>query len=155
MHQADFGKSSQNRLCKVLYLLMKTISVLCLLAVLSGCFSETTYAPSLNLSYAVEPISLAEHVSGDWETLCVLGPYSDDVLAQEVLGFHWPLETNSSVWVNDGASLLIFIKNKSVQSYFEVSIRHYDFNYLDEQCINRDRAIFSRANGQVVVFTQL
>ncbi|MBE1300154.1 MAG: hypothetical protein GJ680_09640 [Alteromonadaceae bacterium] len=135
--------------------LIKTFVVLGLLVLLYGCVDDTTSAPSLNFNYAKTPIVLTEHVQGDWETVCILGPYSNNELAAEVIGFTWPLETLSSVRVNDGVSLLIFIKNKAVQSYFEVSRGKYDFNSLDEQCINRNEAIFTQANGQVVVSAQV
>jgi hypothetical protein len=133
---------------------MKIIAVLGLLALLSGCFSETTSAPNLKLNYADTPIELTKHVTGDWQMVCILGPYSDNELAQEVIGFSWPLESLSSVWINDGVSLLIFTKNESVQSYFEVARGKYDFNSLDEQCFNRSDAIFTKVDGQVVVFKQ-
>lgn len=134
---------------------MKTVAILGLLALLSGCFSETTSAPTLNLSYADTPIDLAKHVNGDWQKVCILGPYSDNELVQEVVGFSWPLESLSSVWANDGVSLLIFIKDEFVQSHFEVSRGKYDFNSLDEQCIDKSDAIFTKEGGQVVVFTQV
>ena len=137
----------------MLYLLMKTIAILGLLAFLSGCFSETISAPTLNLSHSDTPIDLPKYVKGDWQKVCILGPYSDSELVQEVIGFSWPLESLSSVWVNDGVSLLIFIKDESVQSYFEVSRGKFDFNSLDEQCIDKSDAIFTKARGQVVVFT--
>ena len=117
---------------------------------LSGCSYGEVEAPKLDLAYEEEPLNLVEYVDGTWQKVCFMGPYSDDNAARELLGFDWPLEALTSVWVNEGVTLLIFVENKSVKSYYEVSRGQYDFSVLSGSCIERDLASFIKSGSKVV-----
>jgi hypothetical protein len=126
-----------------------------LLSFLVGGCSDIEEAPKLSFDYVQLPIQMTEFVTGDWDKLCILGPYSDNQLALQVLGFEWQLESLSSVWINDGVTLLIFVKRGKVESYFEVTRSPLDFNSLDEQCFIRNEAVFNVEDGAVVAETQV
>jgi hypothetical protein len=133
---------------------MKGLFSLVLIFFLFACSYGEVEAPRLNFDYAEEPIELTEYVDGNWEKVCVLGPYSDNAAASELLGFHWPLKSLSSVWVNDGVSLLLFVRSKEVLSYYEVARAPYDFSVFSNSCIERALSSFSK-NGSKVLQTQV
>ena len=135
---------------RVLYLLMKYLFLAVLILGLNGCSLSESEAPRLDFDYAEEPIKLVEYVDGNWEKVCFLGPYSTDEAAQELLGFQWQLESLTSVWVNDGVTLLVFIENGSVQSYYEVSRAPYDFSVFSNSCVNRNLSSFIKSGSKVV-----
>lgn len=117
---------------------------------LSACSNGEEEAPRLNFGYAKEPIELVEYVDDNWEKVCFLGPYSNNEAASELLGFEWPLESLTSVWINDGVTLLVFVENKSVQSYYEVSRAPYDFNVFSNSCVSRASSSFLKSGSKVV-----
>ncbi|GAA0860450.1 hypothetical protein [Aliiglaciecola litoralis] len=133
---------------------MKYLYLVVLMLCLSACSHIESDAPLLDLDYAEEPLNLFEYVDSNWEKVCFLGPYSNDDAALELLGFQWPLETLTSVWVNEGVTLLVFIENGSIESYYEVSRGRYDFSVFSNSCIKRSAATFIK-NGSKVVQTQV
>ena len=133
-----------------LYLLMKLLYLAGLILVLNGCSFSESDAPRLDIDYAEEPIRLVEYVDGNWEKVCFLGPYSNNEAATELLGFEWPLESLTSVWVNDGVTLLVFVENESVQSYYEVSRAPYDFNVFSNSCVGRALSSFTKSGSKFV-----
>jgi len=134
----------------VLYLLMNYLYLLVLILGLSACSYGEVEAPSLNFDYAKEPIKFVEYVDGNWDKVCFLGPYSNNEAASELLGFDWPLESLTSVWINDGVTLLVFVENGSVQSYYEVSRAPYDFNIFSNSCVSRALSSFIKSGSKVV-----
>ena len=133
-----------------LYLLMNYLYLLVLILGLSACSYGEVEALRLNFDYPKEPIKLVEYVDGSWEKVCFLGPYSDNEAASELLGFEWPLESLTSVWINDGVTLLVFVENGSVLSYYEVSRAPYDFNVFSNSCVSRALSSFIKSGSKVV-----
>ena len=129
---------------------MKCLYLLVLIFCLFACSYGEVEAPRLNFDYAEEPIKLIEYVDGNWEKVCVLGPYSDNAAASELLGFQWPLESLSSVWVNDGVTLLLFVKSGEILNYYEVARAPYDFSVFSNSCIERALSSFSKSGSKVV-----
>ncbi len=87
-------------------------------------------------------VNLGEAVSGDWERVCIFGPYSDNKAAQKSLGISWDLEKHSSIASNDGIALLVFVKGKKVVEHIEHSRKDGDFTNLSRKCFQRDRSTF-------------
>lgn len=85
-------------------------------------------------------VNLATAVPGDWEKVCVLGPYSNNETAQKTLGFEWSVETKSSITTNEGISLLLFVQENMVTSYVEHPRNHGDFSNLTAQCFPKAKA---------------
>lgn len=90
-------------------------------------------------------IDLTLAVSGNWDRVCILGPYSRDSEAAETLGFQWPVETLTNISYSDGVSLLIFVQDKSVINYVEHPRNNGDFSYLTGRCFLNGSAKFVRA----------
>lgn len=88
-------------------------------------------------------INLAEAVPGEWERVCVLGPYSDNEAAKRTLGFEWDVERKTSIQTNEGISLLIFIQGNRVVQYTEHPRTLGDFTNLSGRCFTKETAVFT------------
>ncbi|MDM7859439.1 hypothetical protein QTP81_02325 [Alteromonas sp. ASW11-36] len=93
---------------------------------------------------------LSEHVDGDWNSVCIFAPYSDNAQARQKLGFEWPLEDLTTVWVLDNVSLLVFVDNNTVIDFLEVRRDHVDFAPLAGECLVREKSKFYYDNGIAV-----
>lgn len=87
-------------------------------------------------------VNLGEAVPGDWEKVCMFGPYSDNKAAKKSLGFSWNLEKHSSISSNGEVALLVFIKGQKVLDYVEHSRKDGDFTNLSRKCFQRDHSTF-------------
>ena len=96
------------------------------------------------------PILLSEHVDGDWNSVCVFAPYADNNQARQKLGFEWPLEDLTTVWVLDNVSLLVFVDNNTAIDYLEVRREHIDFVPRAGECYVRAKSDFYYDNGIAV-----
>jgi hypothetical protein len=88
-------------------------------------------------------IDLATIVTGTWEKVCVLGPYSNSDTAKEVLGFEWDAEGKTTIQSNDGISLLLFVQKSKVIAHVEHPRSHGDFSNLTMQCYLKEKAKFA------------
>ena len=91
-------------------------------------------------------VNLATAVSGSWEKVCVLGPYSTNKTARKALGFEWNAEIKTSITSNDGISVLIFVQENKVNSYVEHPRNRGDFSNLTAQCFPKAKAQFVQNN---------
>ncbi|NWO07384.1 MAG: hypothetical protein HLX50_17355 [Alteromonadaceae bacterium] len=103
-------------------------------ALLYGCSEANDNARKLDLSSVNGLVDLQKEVGGNWERVCIFGPYSTNSVAAGVLGFEWDLELKSSVFTSDDISLLVFTASDKVVSFFEVSRGDADFSELSRQC---------------------
>jgi hypothetical protein len=110
---------------------------------LAGCVETGSSAIGNQfLASGRQSVNLATAVPGDWERVCVLGPYSDNTMAAKTLGFAWPAETLTEISHDDGITLLVFVRGTQVIS-FEQQIRSIgDFSNLSGQCFPRARTSF-------------
>jgi len=86
----------------------------------------------------------------NWTRACVLGPYSTDARARELLGFDWAVEGRSDVTRRDDRFLLVFSDGRKVLGYVERQRAAADFTTLAPPCVERAAArlaIVSRADG--------
>ncbi len=111
------------------------------LVLLSACRSADSSSIAEQFS-ASERVDLATAVPGDWDRVCVLGPYSNDALAAQVLGFTWPVEALTEIEHNDGISLLVFVRGETVAKHVEHSRRSGDFSNLTGRCYSQANAKF-------------
>lgn len=86
-------------------------------------------------------VDLASAVPGDWERVCVFGPYSGNADAEKALGFEWPLEALTDI-DHEGSSLLVFVQGGSVVHDIEHPRRAGDFSNLTGRCFARTNARF-------------
>lgn len=126
----------------------------CLL--LSGCTNgDSSISAQLEALLKARPethIDLAQIGPASWERLCVLTPYTTNARAEQVLGFAWDAERNTSIAGNEGINILVFVQGQEVVAYTEHSRRKGDFSKMQPSCLPRTQAIVVReqmSNGWV------
>ena len=85
------------------------------------------------------PISLNVHtgkvdltpLGGDWETVCIIGPYAANEMAKDLTGHAVDIVTQSEISSSDGIALLITIDAKDRTTLFDVSPKNLDFISLN------------------------
>ena len=88
------------------------------------------------------PISLNVHtgkvdltpLGGDWETVCIIGPYATNEMAKYLTGHAVDIVTQSEISSLDGIALLITIDAKDRTTLFDVSRKNSDITSLSETC---------------------
>ena len=114
---------------------------------LTGCNSETV-SDAIGEQVAGQAVDLRTAHAGDWDRLCLIGPYSNDQAAKEILGFSWPVESRSSIEGNDGISLLLFVREQHVVLAVEHPRARGDFSGLSGRCFAPDQARFVVRTGR-------
>ena len=118
---------------------------------LAGCGSDRVSETIGEQVHAGNVIDLRAAEAGEWDRVCVLGPYSNDQTAKEALGFGWPVESRSSIQESDGISLLLFARGHHVVHSVEHPRDQGDFSELSGRCFPREQAQFvlraGRADG--------
>jgi hypothetical protein len=115
---------------------------------LAGCSSNKASEAIGEQVRAANAVDLRTVAAGDWDRVCVLGPYSNAQAAQETLGFSWPVESRSSVGENDSVSLLLFVREKQVVHSIEHPRDQGDFSELSGRCFPSEQAQFVRRAGR-------
>lgn len=77
-------------------------------------------------------LTMASLTDFDWDTLYVISPYSNVEIFIEANGLIAKEKINSSIEVNDGINLLLFVKNGEIISYVEHNRASGDFTYSNE-----------------------
>jgi hypothetical protein len=110
---------------------------------LSGCQSDKGISSEIERSFSKgREIDLAQIFPRDWDRVCVLGPYSNNAIASQTLGFAWDAESQSSIKSDDGISLLVFVQNNTVLASAEHQRRFGDFSNLAGRCFSRNHSRF-------------
>ncbi len=124
----------------------REMSILLLVA-LTGCHGSASSTIESQFSVSGRKrVDLAAAVPGDWDRVCILGPYSGDDVANRTLGFKWPAETLTDIEQDEGISLLVFVKDKSVIGHVEHSRGSGDFSNLTGRCFSRANAKFMQVD---------
>lgn len=126
------------------------VFVILLLAAPAGCQPGRRISSSIKDQFLVsgrKSVDLAAAVPGTWNRVCILGPYSSNAVAKQVLGFDWDAESRSSIKTNEGISLLLFVQDQRVVDYVEHSRAAGDFTNLAGRC-------FSDSSTKFVQVTQ-
>jgi hypothetical protein len=103
------------------------------------------------------PIDLAKIGPPTWEKVCVLGPYITNGVAEKTLGFKWDVEQKSSVTINDGINLLVFVNGREVLAYAEHPRSKGDFLKLQSKCLAQKQSTLlrqSNSGGEVQLVAQ-
>jgi hypothetical protein len=117
-------------------------------AALVGCGSSAVSDAIAAQLRSTNVVDLRAVGAGDWDRVCVLGPYSGHQAAQETLGFAWPVESRSSIGKNDSISLLLFVQGQQVARSAEHPRDQGDFSGLSGRCFPPEQAQFvPRAGG--------
>ncbi|MGB7815737.1 MAG: hypothetical protein WBL28_05235 [Methylotenera sp.] len=116
----------------------------CISLAAAGC-TATDASSSIARQFAESKgtsVNLFTAVPGNWEKVCVLGPYSNNDIAKKTLGFEWSAETKTSIQTNEGISVLLFVQDNKVVSFVEHPRNHGDFSNLTTQCFLKQKAQF-------------
>lgn len=87
-------------------------------------------------------IDLADIVSGDWDRVCVAGPYSTSGQIKEITGVPAIIEFKSTIFHSDSIALLVFLHGDTITRMSEVSRRPADFTSVASLCFARTEAVF-------------
>jgi hypothetical protein len=91
-------------------------------------------APTLDLA-KVGPVN--------WTRVCVLGPYTDDRAAQDLLGMPWPASRLTSLGERDDRVALVFTDGTKVLAFVERPRADGDFSSVKPPCLSRAEARLS------------
>jgi hypothetical protein len=127
-------------------------SILLTLVILTGCQQKNALKTEHSTSAAIQNafaasgnqrVDLATVVPGDWERVCIVGPYGGNQAAVEkMLGFPWNVAAQSRIGESDAISLLLFVKGSQVVSHIDHSRQAGDFSNLNQRCFARSQAQF-------------
>ncbi len=119
--------------------MIKRFSLVLLL--LTGC------SPSLlPLSLEVENghVDLAQQVSGEWDRVCILTPYTTDEQAVKLTGLDKRDIGDTGIVSSDGFNVLVFLNGTSLHGLYQVNREKVEFNLTAPWC-------FSKAQSYLVV----
>lgn len=91
-----------------------------------------------------EAISLQAVGPADWESVCVLEPYTNNQRAEEILGFEWDAESETEIYSRDGINVLVFVRGDDVVAFTEHPRDKGDFVGIEPKCFSRQQAVFTR-----------
>ncbi|WP_349568772.1 hypothetical protein [Azotobacter salinestris] len=118
---------------------------------LLGCSSESsTISEQIASQFKASntaPVDLSIVGPVSWERVCILSPYSTNQAAEQILGFKWDAESKTSISVDDGINVLIFIEDQRVVGYAEHPRNMGDFSKLQPRCLVRSQARLKREFG--------
>ena len=117
----------------------------CLWLAAAGCTADDASSSAIARQFAESKgvsVNLATAVSGTWEKVCVLGPYSNNETSKSTLGFEWNVETKTTIQTNEGISLLVFVRANKVVAYIEHPRNHGDFSNVTTQCFLKEKTQF-------------
>ena len=127
---------------------MKTLLVPLLLLLLIGCSESDSISSQISDKFnQAGTIDLTRVGPEDWDRVCILGPYSGNKETEQVLGFPWDAEANTTIAGNEGINVLVFSRGESVVAYSEHPRRKGDFSSVASTCSTRRDAKLTRKHG--------
>ncbi|MGV6827447.1 MAG: hypothetical protein ACWA5Q_10765 [bacterium] len=99
-------------------------------------------AQSIVLDTSSSTIKLADALPGNWQRVCVVGPYSSNRHAHEITGIPVKVQQRSSIYTSDSIALLVTLTGQEEIGLFEISRGNVDFASLGGRCFDRVAAIF-------------
>lgn len=126
------------------------IVLLLMLSTLVACSDRgsSSIADQLSAS-AGKSVDLAVAVAGNWDRVCILGPYSSNAVAAGILGFEWPAESLTDVERSDVISLLVFVQGSTVLEYLEHPRSSGDFSNLAGRCFLHGNTKFRQVDQPI------
>jgi len=103
---------------------------------LAACGRDLRFAPPIDVpgvlrnasaDPAVEHFDLPLHTDFEWESLVILGPYTDQKRAEAAVGFPWRGYSRFGLEMSDSIHLLVFIRGQKIARVFEVRRCSPDF----------------------------
>ncbi len=126
-----------HRICWRILLAMKVHIILFCSAFLASCSVPVT---DLELKSEKGIVNLAEQVSGSWEKVCILTPYTTGIIGKDVTGIDSSVIQGTGIGTSDSYNILAFINRDQTYSLYKVSMRNVVFIYTKAQCFTKDSA---------------
>ena len=124
------------------YKIMHRTLLILIIAACAGCVNYSGKIWEQFEASGKKLIDLKTAVPSAWDRVCFVGPYQDDAFVEKTLGFSWSAERKTGIEDNDGITLLLFVKDRSVLAHVEHPRDHGDFNELEGQCFSPADARF-------------
>ena len=87
-------------------------------------------------------VDLSHVLPGDWTRACILGPYSTNSDAREILGADVNIQTRSSIYHSDSYALIVTMTDGAETGLYDVYKTPSDFSRMHGECFKRDDALF-------------
>jgi hypothetical protein len=111
-------------------------------ALLVSCGPSVPTVTRLEVSPVSGKVDLSTALSGNWDRVCMLAPYSTNEHAMTVLGAPVDIESKSDINSLDSITLLVTMKRDGVTGLFEVPRKNADFTPLGGKCYFRGDSMF-------------
>lgn len=128
---------------------MKWILISVAAALLSSCSKGD---PSISAAIAdqfdreaINVIDLSVVGPPGWDRVCMLTPYTNNVVTEKVLGFKWDSDKKTSIGSSDRINVVVFLNGQNVLAFTEHPRNKGDFSGIDSRCVSREQAKFVRA----------
>ena len=135
--------------------------VLMVLLAVVGCSDADTFINNqisrLVANSKESTIDLSRVGPKGWERICFIAPYATNETTNQVLGFEWDSQRNSSIASNDGIFLLVFTSGQRVLAFAEYPSKSGDFIKSSSSCVSPTDAQFRKEvdrNGWIVLVHQ-
>jgi hypothetical protein len=97
-----------------------------------------------------EPFRLADVTGFEWDRFCVFGPYLSNDSVDRRLGFDWGKAENSDYKLQEGGSLLVFVRDGEVVHAFDQPTGHGDFTCVGQRVLTPAEALLRVERGYVL-----
>ena len=87
-------------------------------------------------------VDLSHALPGDWARVCILGPYSTNDIARDVVGRDVNVQTRSSIYHSDSYALAVTVGDGDTVDLYDIYRTPSDFTRLHGECYRRDDALF-------------
>lgn len=115
--------------------MIKRISLLALL--LTGCSQSL---PPLALTVENGHVDLAQQVTGDWDSVCILTPYTTDTKAALITGLNVADIAGSGIASSDSFQVLVFLKDQALHSQYQVNFSDARFDLTTPWCFDKEQS---------------
>lgn len=108
-----------------------------LLVLLTGCSQSL-----IPLTLVVENghVDLAQQVSGDWDRVCILTPYTTDKQASKLTGLDHSQIAGTGIMSSDSFHVLVFLNGQSLHGLYEVNRNNVEFNLTAPWCFSKEQS---------------
>lgn len=116
--------------------MLKRLAILTLILV-TGC-SDTL--STLTLSVENGHVDLAQQVEGDWDSVCILTPYTTDIKAGILTGLKQSDISGTGIESSDAFQVLVFLKDQALHSKYRVSMQTARFDLTAPWCFDKEQS---------------
>ena len=124
-------------------MLWRVFHILLLVFIATSCGQTVPTTKRLELSTQGGEVDLSEMLSGTWDRICLLPPYSTNEHAKAVLGVPLSIETKTRITSLDSITLLVTMRRNRITGLYEIPRGNIDFTPLGSKCYFRRDSKFT------------